>query len=531
MGPIADPDSPARLDNQALKRPHFLVNVLWSWLSVTVNIFVGLVLSPIIIRTLGEERYGVWALVFALIDYYWFFDLGFNTAITNFCARFRAGNEAEKLNVVINTALFYFALIAVILGSLAVAAARNVQALFPRVSPAHSSELSLLILIAGVSWAFFTILHVFTSALDGFQRFDLTSRSGSVAVLARSGGCVALLMSGYGLVEMSLAAVAGQLIGYLMNLLAFQRVFPQLRFSMTLVRRSMLREMASYGLHSFLATTATVLLNQGPPLLIGRLRGMAEVGFFTLPTRLLQNAVDAVSRVGLVTRSDTAERDALGKKASIFQLGVYSNRYCLALFAPLGLFLMVYGRELIKVWITPAYGANSGPLLAILAPATGLVVAGQFNSSAILFGLGTHRRYAQALMAEAVLTLTGMLWVLPQYGIVGAAWVVGVSMLFVRGLYAPWLVCRSLNAGFLQYMGGIYLRPLLAAIPIGLVLEAVKTNALAGTNWGELILAGSLTVVLFWGLAWYLVVEPAHRKIVFRSLGSRLPGFKKESNA
>src|SRR5258706_12741545 len=134
-------------------------------------------------------------------------------------------------------------------------------------------------------------------------------------------------------------------------------------------------------------------------------------------------------------------------------------------------------------------------------------------------------------MVEAMLGVTAMYWVLPRYGIIGAAWIVGGLMVSVRGLYTPWLVCRSLGAGFLDYMRGIYLRPLLAAIPVGVVLETIKTKWLAGNNWGELILAGSLTALLFWTLAWFFFVEAAHRDLVLRALGWRLPRSKEETNA
>ena len=68
------------------------MNVIWSWAGTAINIFVGLFLSRFIVRSLGEERYGVWALVWSMIDYLWFFDLGFNAAVTNFLARFPAGS-------------------------------------------------------------------------------------------------------------------------------------------------------------------------------------------------------------------------------------------------------------------------------------------------------------------------------------------------------------------------------------------------------------------------------------------------------
>src|SRR5437879_4821627 len=89
----------------------FVTNVLWGWLAVGVNLIVGLVLSRYIVRKLGAERYGIWVLVFSILDYFWFFDLGLNTAVTNFCARYLATREPEKINEVINTALFYFLLL------------------------------------------------------------------------------------------------------------------------------------------------------------------------------------------------------------------------------------------------------------------------------------------------------------------------------------------------------------------------------------------------------------------------------------
>jgi O-antigen/teichoic acid export membrane protein len=53
----------------------FLFSVLWSWLGVATNLFMGIFLAPYIIRKLGAERYGIWALAFALIEYFWVFDL------------------------------------------------------------------------------------------------------------------------------------------------------------------------------------------------------------------------------------------------------------------------------------------------------------------------------------------------------------------------------------------------------------------------------------------------------------------------
>jgi len=495
-------------------RPHFLINVLWSWLVTITGVLIGFFLNPFIVRRLGEERYGIWALVFAMLDYLWFFDLGFNTAVTNFIARFQAQGNTKKINEVINTALCYFSAVAVVLMLGAVAVSQSVGWFFPNVQPVFQKDFSLLLLITGVGWGGFVTMHIFASCLDAFQRFDLTSRSWTTATLLRSSSWVVLLWLGYGLVEMGIVAVIAQAVAHVMNIHYFRRVFPELRISPALASRKMIREMIDYGIPSFFANTSTLMLYQAAPLCIGRFQNMAGVGYFTLPMRLLQAAVDAVSRVGIITRSNTAEREASGRGDSVLALGIHSNRYCFTLFTPLVLFLLIYGRELIRIWITPSYAENSYPVLQVTAPAIALVLAGQFNSSSILFGLGIHKRYAHGLMVEAGLMVAGLLVVVPRWGIVGAAWLTAVLMIIVRGIYTPWLVTTHFRTSFSGYMAGIYGRPLLTAIPVAAAMLLLKQSVLPGGNWVELGLAASLTAGSYLLAALFTSIEPEHRSLL-----------------
>src|SRR6266478_1437803 len=87
-----------------------ITNVLWSWTGVIASLFQGLVIARFLIKSLGEEHYGIWLLIFSTLEYFWIFDLGLNSAVTNFCARFLAVKDSEKINRVISTSLFYFSI-------------------------------------------------------------------------------------------------------------------------------------------------------------------------------------------------------------------------------------------------------------------------------------------------------------------------------------------------------------------------------------------------------------------------------------
>ena len=83
---------------------------------------------------------------------------------------------------------------------------------FFKVAEADRHEFRTLILITGLSWGLQITLHLFLSALDGFQRFDLTSRVMVLQVALRSAGYFIVLELGYGLVPMAEIYIAAQLL-------------------------------------------------------------------------------------------------------------------------------------------------------------------------------------------------------------------------------------------------------------------------------------------------------------------------------
>jgi len=314
--------------------------------------------------------------------------------------------------------------------------------------------------------------------------------------------------------------IATQIMGYLLNFRNFRHVFPQLRLGPEYVSRAMFYDILRYGLKSFVASGSTLALNQTGVLAVGHYLGEASVGYFGLPSRMLQQVTDVVSQVGIVTRSSAAELHATSKREETISLGVYANRYSLALFMPLAVFLLVYGRPLLTRWVHNAVMVEqSAPLLPIFLLAYALVLAAQFSSSSLLYGVGRHGGYARGLVVEAVLYVAGLVWVVPRYGILGAAWVSAALMIAVRGIYTPWLVSRALDYSFVAYMRRIYVRPLVAGIPATAVAWALHSYGLRGATWFQLVVAGGLTSLAYGAVALFLCVTPSHRSLLL----SRLP--------
>lgn len=493
------------------RRQRFLSNVLWSWAGVAFNLLIGFVLSPYVIRKLGADGYGAWALLFSLIGYYGLLDLGFKSALVRYSAYFKASGESEKINELINTIMFYYGLCSLVLFGISLVLARYASRIF-HISPDFRHDFSILVVLTGIN--FIIGMNVFAGCLEGFQRFDISTRVYVATLAVRSVGALLLLWMGYKLLALGVNLLAAQILSVVLSWYGFRRIFPQMRLGMKYVHRSMLRQTAGYGAHTFLANVSSHSLSQGVSLLIAFFLPAAYVGYYALPSRLLQYTVDLVERVGFVSASNASELAAHGDKASISRLGMYTNRYSFAMFMPLTIFLLVYGREFLNVWVGPNFAAFSAPILPILLVGTAFAVAGQFNSSAILFGMARHREYSRGLAVETVANLIGMLIVIPRYGIFGAAILSTALMLLIRGLYTPWLVCRSLDFSLLRYLRSILLGPLLAALPVVALAVLHKRNAAMIHTWPGLIEVGAVIALLYFAIALFTVAEPTHRHLL-----------------
>lgn len=460
-------------------------------------------------------------LVFGLIENYWLFDLGLRSAAVKYSAHYRATGETAKINELINTGVVYFSFVALVLFGISIVLSRHVDRVF-QVSPEYRAPFAFLIALVGTSWAFGMIFNIFTACLEGFQRFELSSRIAISATVVRVAGTAVLLFLGHGLISLGFLVVASQVFAYALSILALRRVFPEQRFSLRMARLAMFRQMIAYGVHTLTSGVATQLINQAAPLLIGVFRPAAYVGYFSLPVRLLQYTGDAVDRVGLITSSSAAELVAKEERDAIPRLGMYVNRYCLTLFLPLAVFLFFYGRELIRVWIRkPDFVAMSAPLLPVLLIGTTLAIAGQVNSSSILYGMAKHRGYARGLLVEGIALAAALYFVVPRFGIMGAAWVTSVLMVLDRGIFTPWLLCRHLDFSFGRYMRSIYLRPMLAAAPVAAFAWGLKPAALPGDNLIQVLAAGAAIAAVYYPLAFFLCVDSRHRPLVVHWIAKR----------
>jgi len=491
----------------------FVRSVVWNWAGVSISLITGFLLSPYLFRRLGPEGYGIWALCFSLVEYYWLLDLGVRSATAKFVAHYWTTREPIQVSGVMSTAVTYSCLIAIVMLGLVALTASRIEGFF-HISVQYRESFRVLLMLISLSWCLGLVFNLFSAALEAVQRFDISNRITIITTGTRAALWFTLLYRGYGIIALGIATLTNYCFMYALNYYYFRKILPDCRVSFRYAGLAMLKKMWSYGIHTFVQTISMMGLNQGPPILIGHFLPTEFVGFYNLPVRLLQYTVEFIGRIGVVTNVNAAALAAREETGPLAKLAEYANRYCLAIFLPLAILLGIYGGQFFVLWIGAAGAGQAAPLLPILLIGYLFAVVAQFSSSMLLLGLGKHQRYAKGLFVEALLVVAALWVAIPRWGILGAAWICSTLMILNRGLFAPWLVAKTLSIGFGHYMGTIYLRPLAAAIPVVAVAYLAHTTILPGANWPQILAAGALIAVLYYALAYLICLDGEHRSML-----------------
>src|SRR5437868_9045861 len=79
-------------------------NVIYGSLTWILPLGLSFVATPVIVRSLGDNDYGIYALILGFISYSFTFNFG--RAITKYVAEYRVSGESEKIRDVISASFF-----------------------------------------------------------------------------------------------------------------------------------------------------------------------------------------------------------------------------------------------------------------------------------------------------------------------------------------------------------------------------------------------------------------------------------------
>ena len=490
-------------------------NIVSNWLGFAVQAAVAFFLTPFILRSLGETRYGVWALVTGLTGYYGLLDLGFRAGITQYLTRHLATRDFNAMNRTASTALVALSAC----GGLIVLASTVLSRLAPLVFniPLDAiAETRLCILVIGCSTALQFVFFPFSAVFAATQRYDMSNMIGVGTRLATACATLAALNSGYGLVGLCVVNAAGDILGYVIRWRIAHRILPELRVSLRLAARQHLWPIATFGLWNVLAQGAIQLKSYSSSLVIGLFLPVSAIAPFSLAIGLVAQFEGIFRPVAIVFFPAATHLDARGDVAGLQRMYLVGSKMLLLLAIALGAIGAVWAEDFFRLWVGPRLvdGGKYTSIVVLFWVLLGAVIAviGQKIGLQVLMAARRLKGLTMLLVAEALANLFLSVCLIRPLGLLGVAVGILLPAALFQGVLLPVIVCRFLRIPAWTYLGQVYLRPLVVGGILFPMLVLLRYTLPSVDRWRMLFGEGLIAVVVAGMLTVAIGLDTAERR-------------------
>ncbi len=487
-------------------------NVIYGSMTWLLPLGLSFVATPIIVRSLGNNDYGIYALVLGFIGYSFTFSLG--RPITKYIAEYRATGESEKIRDVIS-ASFFLNIVFGVFAMVVICGLANwlVHSVF-RIE-ADARDRSVLAFYVASAIIFMSMLNqVLSSVIQGVQRFDIYSKVTTASSFSLIVGNLILAYLGFGLTSL-LYWNLGVLIVFC-GVLTFiaKRVLPEFsvgfRFS-----RSTLKMVVGYSTWTILYQLfANILLLFERGWITQRL-GADELTHYVVPMALAMQLQAFISSLALVIFPLASElKDEKEKLLGLYLKATKAISFIVVFMVASA---AVQSSHFLGLWMGRDFAERSSTILILQMGCFGLIsilsIAWQITE-----GLGHPKFNAMTIAVSTTIGVSLMMIFIGTYGAVGvaAARLIGFGLVFLSVFYVERWFFAEVQARFWMRLASSLL--LAAAIAGSIEYGAAL---LLPSNWPSLFLSVGLGGIAYCMVLWFLDFVTVDEKLLVKRLIGR----------
>jgi len=300
------------------------------------------------------------------------------------------------------------------------------------------------------------LFSVFNSVPNALQRMDLVNIRNVVIGSANTLGTVALLLFGKRLEAVVVWDVLTILAGTVWFYFVFRRLLPQVKLSFGF-ERDAFKQLASFSVYKFIGSIAGPLVFQLDRILIGVFYPVALLAYYAPAVLLGQKASSVISNFNQAVFPAISESHAQGDLDRARRLYLQMTKSVVFLMWPITLLLFIFADQIFSFWLGADFAEKSAPVLRILAMAyfiASLSAPGVVASEA----LGRPSIAALFSSISAVINIAAALYLIPRYGLQGAAWASMITFSLQTPLFVLFVNNKLMGSTLRELLQTSYLR-------------------------------------------------------------------------
>lgn len=331
--------------------------VLLSYLSQGIQILSGLIYTPIMLRLLGQNEFGLYQLVYSVVSYLSLLSLGFNASYMRFYARLKVNNNEEEINRLNGMFMTIFIILAFVCLLCGVVLLINIKYVFARGLTSREYPIAKTLMILMVFNLALTFPNsVFDALTSAHEQFVFQKTINILQNIINPFIALPMLLLGYGSIGMVMASTVLIIIKLFINAYYCLKKL-HIKFTFNGFKFQLLKEMWIFTFYIFLNQIIDQVNWSVDKFLLGRIVGTSSVAIYGLGAQINSMYIQFSTSVSSVfspkinqiiaTNNDNCELTLLFTRVGRIQFMI--------LFFVLSGFLY-FGKSFIGFWGGTGYG-------------------------------------------------------------------------------------------------------------------------------------------------------------------------------
>lgn len=429
-----------RLNAGLSQRRRLAYSVVYNLLGQGIPLLAALYAIPVMIFALGDDRFGIYTLIWVVAGYFGLFDLGIGRAITKLVSEKIGSQQMGEVPAIFWTALAVVMLSGLIGAFLLFAGAPLLTDYLLNTSNALRDEALPAFRLLAVCLPVVICAATLNGFLEALHRFDTVNLIRIPAGVFSFIGPLLGLPYSHDLSALTAILLTGRIVEFAALLTSCLAAFPALRVGCQFNRQTV-RPLLSFGGWITVSNIIGPVLTYLDRLFISALISVAAITYYATPYSLtIKLVIIPTALVGVLF--PILVRRLLEDRTRAAQLFHRSSRYVIYATFPVVLMLFTFAHQGLAFWVNESFARHSTAVVQWLL--LGIFINGLAQIPvALIHGSGKPALVAKLHLAELPLYLAALLALLNTYGIVGVA-MAGAGRMAVDAIALFWLSRRLL---------------------------------------------------------------------------------------
>ena len=327
-----------------------------NYIVIILNMLVGLIYTPYMLRMMGQSEYGLYSLVASVIAYLTVLDLGLGNAVIRYTAKFRAEGKTRDQYEMFGMFLILYIIIGLIAFVAGMGLYYNVDNMFgSTMTPIELDHARIMMLILVINLAVTFPMSIFGSIINAYEHFVFPKVLNIARVILNTVIMIVLLHLGY----KAIAMVILQTIFNLTTLLLIY-IYCKQKLKIKIIfgkfNWGFLKEVSIYSFWIFLNVIMDKIYWSTGQFALGAVSGTVAISIFAVAIQLQSMYMQfstAISSVFLpkVTRMVTENNDS----GTLSQLFIRTGRIQNIVMSFILFAFIPFGRPFVHLWAGSEY--------------------------------------------------------------------------------------------------------------------------------------------------------------------------------